>query len=111
MSDPWQHRSEAGIGFVATTVSLLIALTVFPEQPSPRGALALPALILSAGILTVPLLRASRRSPSLLYSENLVAMGFVFWLLLDLIQGAYDLRDAADWALRDAFICIGVAAA
>jgi hypothetical protein len=111
VSDPWQHRSEAGIGFAATTVSLLVALTVFPEQPSPRGALAIPAVILSAGIVMVPILRAIRRSPSLLYSENLVAMGFVFWLLLDLIQGAYDLSDAADWALRDAFIAIGVAAA
>jgi hypothetical protein len=88
VSDAWQHRSEAGIGFAATTVSLLVALTLFPEQPSPRGALALPAMILSAGIVTVPILRAIRRSPSLLYSENLVAMGFVFWLLLDLIQGA-----------------------
>ncbi len=47
----------------------------------------------------------------MLNAENLVAFGFVFWLLLDLIQGAYDLSDAADWAIRDAFIAIGVSAA
>ena len=58
----------------------------------------------------MPVSRAIRRSPSLLHAENLVALGFVFWLLLDLIQGSYDLTDAPDWAIRDAFIAIGVSA-
>jgi len=111
MSEPFGGRSEAGIGFAATASSLLIALSVFPADPSPRGALTIPAVILSAGILLVPVSRAIRRTPELLGAENLVAFGYVFWLLLDLIQGAYDLRDAADWALRDAFIAVGVSAA
>ena len=59
----------------------------------------------------LPALRAVRRSPTLLNAENLVAFGFVFWLLLDLIQGAYDLSGAAAWAIRDAFIAIGISAA
>ena len=104
-------RSEAGIGFAVTTVSLLIALSLFPADPAPRGALTIPAVILAAGILTVPIMRAIRRSPTLLNAENLVAFGYVFWVLLDLIQGAYDLKDAADWAIRDAFISVGVSAA
>jgi len=111
MSEPFGGRSEAGLAFAATASSLLIALSVFPADPSPRGALTIPAVILSAGILLVPISRAIRRTPQLLGAENLVAFGYVFWLLLDLIQGAYDLRDAADWALRDAFIAVGVSAA
>lgn len=110
MSEVFSGRSDAGIGFSATASSLLIALAVFPAEPSPRGALILPAAILSAGILFLPAMRAIRRSPQLLNAENLVAFGFVFWLLLDLMQGAYDLRDAADWAIRDAFLAIGVSA-
>jgi len=104
-------RTDAGIGFAATSASLLIALAVFPAEPSPRGALMIPATILSAGILLAPAMRAIRRSPTLLHAENLVALGYVFWLLLDLIQGAYDLRDASDSGIRDAFIAIGVSAA
>jgi len=104
-------RSEAGLGFASTAVGLLVALAMFPDDPTPRGALMLPAIILSVGILLVPILHAIRRSPQLLYAQNLVAVGFVFWLLLDLIQGAYELRDAADWAIRDAFLAIGVSAA
>ena len=111
MAEPIFGRSDALAGFAATSVALLCALAVFPAEPSPSGALTIQALILSGGILVVPLARALRRSPALLNAENLVAFGFVFWLLLDLIQGAYDLRDAADWAIRDAFIAIGVSAA
>lgn len=111
MSDAFRGRSEAGIGFASTVVALLLALAIFPADPTPPGALTAAALVLSAGILLVPAIHAMRRSPRLLHAENLLAFGFVFWLLLDLIQGAYDLRDAADWAIRDAFLAIGVSAA
>ena len=110
MTDTVAGRSDTAVGFSATAVSLLIALSVFPADPSPKGALVLPATILAFGILLVPVLRALRRSPTLLHAENLVAIGFVFWLLLDLIQGSYSLTDAPDWAIRDAFIAIGVSA-
>jgi hypothetical protein len=111
VSDAFRGRSEAGIGFASTVVALLLALAIFPAHPTPPGALTAAALVLSAGILFVPAIHAVRRSPRLLHAENLLAFGFVFWLLLDLIQGAYDLRDAADWAIRDAFLAIGISAA
>lgn len=104
-------RSDAGIGFAATSVGLLIAISIFPADPSPQGALTIPSVVLATGIMFVPILRAVRRSPTLLNAENLVAFGYIFWLLLDLIQGAYDLSEAPDWAIRDAFISIGVSAA
>lgn len=110
MSNTAFKRSEAGIGFAVTAVALVAALTVFPDRPSPRGALMLPGLILSVGILLVPFMRVVRRVPEALNTENLVAFGYVFWLLLDLVQGAYDLRDASDAGLRDAFIAVGVSA-
>ena len=111
MAEPVVGKSDALVGFTATSAALLIALAMFPQEPSPRGALVVQGLILSAGILLVPISRGLRRSPTLMNAENLVAFGFVFWLLLDLIQGAYDLREAADWAIRDAFIAVGVSAA
>jgi oligosaccharide repeat unit polymerase len=111
MAEPVFGRSDALLGSASTCAALLIALALFPAEPSPRGALVVPGVTLSIGILLVPLARGIRRSPALLNAENMVAFGYVFWLLLDLIQGAYDLRDAADWAIRDAFIAIGVSAA
>lgn len=111
MAETFAGRSDAGIGFASTMVGLLIGLAVFPADPSPPGALTLPATILAAGIVLLPVIRAARRSPLALNTENFVAFGFLFWLLLDPIQGAYDLRDASDAAIRDAFIAIGVCAA
>ena len=47
MSDPFGGRSEALVGFATTSVALLLALGFFPADPSPPGALAIPATILA----------------------------------------------------------------
>lgn len=111
LTDAFGSGSAAMVGLAATSVGLLSALSIFPASPSPRGALVVPAIVLTAGIMFVPVVRGIRRAPTLLNAENFVAIGFIFWLLLDLIQGAYELDDAPDWAIRDAFISIGVSAA
>lgn len=111
MADIFGGRSEAGLGFAATSIGLLMTLAIFPENPAPAGALTIPAAVLSAGILFLPIVRVLSRAPTILNAENFVAFGFVFWLLLDPLQSAYDVGDAADWAIRDAFVAIGLAAA
>jgi len=106
------RESVPAVGFVAVVIATVIATVVlFPERPSPPGALALPALVLTIGIMFIPLTRLMSGSPDLTNADSFVSLGFVFWLLLDLLQGAYDLRDASDWALRMALISIGVSAA
>ena len=100
------------IGLMATAFATVIAVVVlFPDQPAPRGALMLPALVLTAGLLLVPAMRVLSGSSETTNAENFVMVGFVFWLLLDLLQGAYDLRQASNDALRDALLSIGVTAA
>ncbi len=100
------------IGLLATAFATVIATAaLFPDQPAPRGALMIPALVLTAGLLLVPAIRVLSGSAETTNAENFVMVGFVFWLLLDLLQGAYDLRQASNDALRDAFLSIGVTAA
>jgi oligosaccharide repeat unit polymerase len=99
-------------GFAFTALATVIAtVAFFPDQPGPRGALVVPALILTIGLLVVPVVRLLTGSDEATNSENFVMLGFVFWLLLDLLQGAYDLRQASAEALRDALASIGVTAA
>jgi oligosaccharide repeat unit polymerase len=99
-------------GFAFTVLGAVIAtVAFFPDQPAPPGALMVPAAILTAGLLIVPAVRVLSGSAEATNSENFVMLGFVFWLLLDLLQGAYDLRQASAEALRDAFASIGVTAA
>jgi oligosaccharide repeat unit polymerase len=89
----------------------LASVVLFPAQPTPRGALFVPALILAATIIVVPMMRALTGAPTKMNAENFVAVGYVFWLLLDLIQGAYDLGDASDDALQLAMVAIGLSSA
>jgi len=100
------------VGFVAAVLGTVVAtVAFFPDQPAPRGALIVPAVILTFSILLVPVMRALSGSDETTNAENFVMVGFVFWLLLDLLQGAYDLRQASNEALRSALTSIGVSAA
>ena len=106
------RKTAPAVGFFAAALSTLIAtVAVFPDQPGPQGALMLPAAILTVGILVVPAVRALTASEETTNAENFVMVGFIFWLLLDLLQGAYDLREASNEALRSAMMSIGVTAA
>ena len=98
-----------GLGF-AILATVISTVAFFPDQPAPRGALIVPAVILTIGLLVVPAMRFLTNSEEATNAENFVMFGFVFWLLLDLLQGAYDLRQASNEALRDALASIGVTA-
>ena len=87
------------------------AFVFFPENPAPAGALFVPAVILTACILAVPAVRTLTGSPEATHAENFVAFGYVFWLLLDLLQGVYDLGEASNRGLQLALASIGVSAA
>ena len=99
------------VGFVMSLVGTLATVVLFPDQPTPRGALFVPALVLAGAIIVVPLMRALTGAATKMNAENFVAIGFVFWVLLDLIQGAYDLRGASDDALQQALIAVGLSSA
>ena len=109
-ADAFGEKSAATVGLVATLLGTLVALGTFPLNPSPRGALMWHGSVLAAGIMFVPLIRGLRRSPTMMNVENFVALGYIWWILLDLIQGAYDLHDATDEALRSAILAVGLSA-
>lgn len=108
--DAFGGKSAAFVGLVASALGTLVALGMFPDNPTPRGALVWNASVLSAGIVFVPVFRALRRAPTMMNAENFVAFGYVYWVLLDLIQGAYELSDANDVALRSAMLAVGLSA-
>jgi len=109
-ADAFGEKSAATVGLVASALGTLVALGLFPADPSPQGALSWNATIMSLGILFVPLFRVIRRSPTMMNTENFVAFGYVYWILLDLVQGAYNLRDATDDSLRAAMLAVGLSA-
>jgi len=105
-------ESVPAVGFISVVLATIVStIVLFPEHAAPRGALLIPALILSFGICFVPIIRAVSGSHEITNAENFIAFGYVFWLLLDLLQGAYDLNEATQEGLHSAFLAIGVSAA
>jgi len=89
---------------IATTITILLV----PDSPAQEGALFYPALVMSAGLLTAPVVSAFRYPKALLRGESLVAIAPIYWLLLDLLQGVYAMEDVTADQIRLAFLGIGI---
>src|SRR5262245_37146339 len=96
-----QSKTNPLIALLFVVISTGLAILLVPNDHRPGGALFLPALVMIAG-LTIPPIITSLRYPGLVFrSEHLLMAGLAYWILLDLAQGAYDLRDVG----RTAVLC------
>ena len=89
---------------IATTLSILL----IPDSPAREGALFYPALVMSAGLATAPVVTGLRYPKALLRGESLLALAPIYWLLLDLLQGVYAMEEIAADQVRIAFLAIGL---
>ena len=89
---------------IATTVAILI----IPDDPSAEGALFYPALVMSAGLATAPLVTGFRYPKALLRGECLLSLAPIYWLLLDLLQGVYAMDDITGDQVRQAFLAVAL---
>jgi oligosaccharide repeat unit polymerase len=96
------------IGIATVTFATFAAINLIPDHPEPEGALFWPALVLSLGLLIAPALAAIRQPKALLRAEHLLVIAPIYWLLLDLLQGAYSMDGIAANEIEQAFIAIGV---
>ena len=96
------------LGALCALISTIIALLLLPDDINPEGALFLPALILSIGLLIAPAVSCLATPRALLRAENLIAISPIYWLLLDLIQGAYSMEYVSHASVETAFITIGL---
>ena len=102
------------LGAVATVCGTMAAILAVPDDPQPRGALFWSAVWCSLGLLTAPALGVRNTTQAIFRTENMLMIGLVYWLLLDLLQGAYPLVDVVGVSYDDAilaFTSIGVFAA
>jgi hypothetical protein len=100
-TSPW-------VGVIAVATSVAIALLFIPNDTSPWGALYFPALVLTLGLLASPALTAFLDPASVFRVENLVMVGLIYWILLDLLQAMHDLSTVGRAAIMSAFLMIGL---
>jgi len=98
----------ATMGIVSTWIGTISALSLMPQNPFPAGALFDSALALTIGIACPPLVAFFRYPQTLLRIEHILVLSPIYWLLLDLLQGSYDLFSTNKGGIKGAFIAIGL---
>lgn len=99
------------VGIVSVIGCTVLAVMLVPMNPRPAGAMFLPALVMAIGLLGPPLALTIRCPAAAFKVDHLLMVGLTYWILLDLLQGAYDLIDVSRPAVVKGLICIGVFAA
>lgn len=79
-----------GLGIAGTFVGLLAALLTLPrdyaELNTPYG-LAVPSMLMMAGMLASPLLASLSKPSTWLRAEHVLLLGLAYWLLIEPTQG------------------------
>lgn len=99
------------LGILTIVLGVVGAIAALPDDVTAAGAVRLPALILAVALCLVPFLQAFRHPTALLRAEHILVMSPVFWLLLDPIQGSYDLPGIGPGDVAQTFLAIGLFAA
>lgn len=109
-----ESREHLGIRVVAGLLSVCffggLAILLVPNDPRPAGELAVPGLFMALGLLLVPVVYAYKGQERAFRAEHVLCFALVYWLLLDVIQGAYDLDLSLD-VTRQVFLAIILMAA
>src|SRR6185503_15388703 len=96
------------LAIISIVIATTLAILLIPDDAATEGALFYPALIMSAGLATAPVVAAMRYPKALLRGEALLSLAPIYWLLLDLLQGVYPLQDITADQVRTAFLAIGI---
>ena len=104
-------RNPAGnpaLGIAGVLGGTLAAVSLVPEDPSPKGALFLSGLVMAMGLASAPLSAAFRDPKSIVQPQHLLMLAPIYWLLLDLIQQAYPLEGIYRPEAVASFVAIGL---
>jgi oligosaccharide repeat unit polymerase len=96
------------LGLVSTVVGTVLALAFIPRNPFPAGELASSATAMALGLAAAPIAASFRNLRTMLRAEHLLVIAPIYWLLMDLIQGTYDLVDVDKASIEAAFLAIGL---
>jgi hypothetical protein len=96
------------LAVLSVSIATGLSLFLIPENPSGRGALFYPALVMCAGLAAAPISAALYYPKALLRGECLLAVAPIYWLFLDLLQGVYGMENITGDQVRQAFLGIGI---
>ncbi|MDB6005215.1 MAG: hypothetical protein JWR15_2202 [Prosthecobacter sp.] len=97
-----------GLSIISVLIGLFMALSMMPENVSPPGALRNSAICMILGMAVGPLTAAWVNLKLLLRTENIIGLAPIYWLLMDMITGNYEMEYVRLEGARTAFIIIAL---
>ncbi len=90
---PQAHANPSPVpGLVTIAAGTAIAIALVPDYVTPAGALFESAVAMTVGLLLPVALRLRLDLTHVLRIENILLIGLVYWILLDLLQSAYPIE-------------------
>lgn len=96
------------LGLAGAVIGTIWAMATIPANASKAGALMLPALGMALSLVAAPAFAALLSLRNALRTENLLALAPIYWILMDLIRGLYDMPGVSEDDVRIAFAGIGI---
>lgn len=96
------------VGIYGTLLGTLFAFVTIPEDCTLAGSLRIPGLGLALGMMVGPVLAALMNPRNIVRTENIIGLAPLYWLLLDLVQGSYDMPGIAPKDVGMTFIMLGL---
>jgi oligosaccharide repeat unit polymerase len=97
-----------GLNVIIVACSTAAAIALVPANVEPKGALRLSSFVLAIGLSLSMILKVTRNPTAIFHPLNVLAVSPVYWLLLDQIQGAYELIEISVRDVILAYLCIGL---
>lgn len=96
------------LGIMASLGGLLLALALMPDKIQAPGALRNSAIAMILGFSAAPLSAAWVNVRFMLRTENIIGMAPVYWLMMDMVTGSYEMEYVKPEGARTAFIIIAL---
>ena len=95
------------LGCASIICGSIAAIASVPNDLSSSDALFSSGLFMTIGLVVPVVLQVRRHLGSVLRVDNMLMLGIVYWLLVDLLQSAYAFEDVNPEHVQTAFIALG----
>jgi hypothetical protein len=95
-------------GILSTALGTIGAVYFIPDDYYPEGSLFLSAVVMTCGLLAMPVYASIRNPKNILRAEHILLLSPIYWLLLELIQSAYPMEHVSRGGIEGAFWMTGL---
>ena len=96
------------LGMIGSIAGMLFAIATVPFDASKPGGLVIPACGMAIGLLVAPVAAGILNPRNFLRTENIIGACPVYWLMLEQIEGGYEMKGVTDATIRMGFLYTGL---